>query len=188
MVIWVSSHDYGNNIQKAGRQCCAHQEVKFRPDPGNHCLNFQGNDTVVPENWIIPQRLPKPNPLNSLWFTVLHNLPRTDFISTSDSLLLWNIFHRPYYRSYLKLTMHLKTHAKRLPFWPWEAAGPGFSLFTVHFLMQRKASPVEKTSQSIVWRQLVYFRREMDTLGKVFSLWCRIHYLFFGIKMGVNFK
>lgn len=75
------------------------------------------------------------------------------------------------------------THTiKRLPFWPWEAAGPGFSLFTMHFLMQRKASPVEKTSQSIVWRQLAYFRREMDTLGKVFSLWCRIRYLFLVLK------
>lgn len=110
MVIWVSSHGYGNNIQKAGRQCCAHQEVKFWPDPGNHCLNVQGDDTVIQEDWVIPQRLPKPNPLNSLWFKVLYNLPRTDFIPTSDSPPLWNISHRPYYGPYLKLTMHLKTH------------------------------------------------------------------------------
>lgn len=56
---------------------------------------------------------------------------------------------------------------KQLPFWHGEPAAPGLSLLTVHFLMQRKAGTVEKTPQSMIWRQLVYFRREMDTLGKV---------------------
>lgn len=98
MGILVCSRGCGNNTQKAGRQCNIHQEVKFWPDSGNHRSNVQGNNVVIPEHWIIPQRLPQLNPLDRLWFTLLYNSPRMDFISVSDShpvsLLLWNIIHR----------------------------------------------------------------------------------------------
>ena len=64
--------------------------------------------------------------------------------------------------------MHSKTHTKSDDCHWHTEADPGLSLFIVHFLMQRKANTVEKTPQTMIWRQLVHFRREMDTLGKVF--------------------
>ena len=60
---------------------------RSRSDQAQVTINWtsKGNEMITAESWLILQSLPQPNPLDSLWFKLLHNVPRTDFISTSDS-------------------------------------------------------------------------------------------------------
>lgn len=60
---------------------------RSRSDQAQVTINWtsKGNETITAESWLILQSLPQPNPLDSLWVKLSHNVPRTDFISPSDS-------------------------------------------------------------------------------------------------------
>ena len=72
--------------------------------------------------------------------------------------------------------------------WHWETADPGLSLFTVHFLLQRKSKhSLENTTKHDTATARALQKRS-GYIRKSFSPFDVEYVIFFCIKMGVNFK